>query len=208
MCQTGVGHSMCACLGQSRKRKFIDHPHVRVAARETKLSLSIALSKCWPLLATVDYSWPHPLCSWCYIAWVPNVHCCLKLATEQITNYWDQSLLLFDELATEANRGLIWIHDANVDAKVGARLTKVDKGADKMGSVPLLKIENWSFQVIWQIIDMNLPFFCFSSRSEIRFDTQGCIMNKCIMPLSVCKRKASGEPGAVNHGGWKRGISR
>ena len=48
MCQTGVGHSMCAiaCLGQSRKRKFIDHPHVRGAARETKLSLSIALAEC------------------------------------------------------------------------------------------------------------------------------------------------------------------
>ena len=46
MCQTGVVHSMCACLGQSRKRKFIDHPHVRGAARETKLSLSIALSEC------------------------------------------------------------------------------------------------------------------------------------------------------------------
>ena len=124
----------------------------------------------WPQLTTVDHCWPQlttpTICSWCYIAWVPNVHCCLKLATEQITNYWDQSLLLFDELATEANRGLIWIHDANFDAKVGARLTKVDKGADKMGSVPLLKIENWSFQVIWQIIDMNLPFFCFSSWSD------------------------------------------
>ena len=46
MCQTGVVHSMCACLGQSRKRKFIDHPHVRGAARETKLSLSIALAEC------------------------------------------------------------------------------------------------------------------------------------------------------------------
>ena len=48
--------------------------------------------------------------------------------------------------------------------------------ADKMSWVPLhwrLKVENWTFQVIWQIIDMDWTFFCssrFSRANQIGID--------------------------------------